>query len=459
MAVSLKRALMEILTDWPLDRPPQWRGACGEVELGNADPRLEFREPVFPVRRAGNFTGMPVGAHMLRAFEGIPPHDVRCVIGGRNPYPAPDFATGRAFEAGNAGSWRELDKMFSKSVRAFIQQIVAARTGHSGYARNFANWPKTLAAVESGAVALEPASQLAQRWVDGGVLLLNASLTLSRLRVYVDPHQPRGHLALWALLVVIGFGDLAAETLWQAGLREGRAATHAFCAIIPLTRCSRSRPALSQSVPALSGRGTSRLHAAHRPAAPGKPGRDHLALVRSDGAAPNPGELLADRTRPAHHDRLPHSARGHRAIGVRSLSRPRTCAGTGDRDRRRARRMAARQRDDHLPSRRHLQDGQGRPRRAPEDAERRSVARGGRFGRADHFQRQDQRPGDHDRRKNTPSSLWGKRRDRGAPHLYVSARSGGHLAGEIRGRGAAHPEAASQHVSRHLSLRPPAQRC
>jgi choline dehydrogenase-like flavoprotein len=95
---------------------------------------------------------MPVGAHMLRAFEGIPPH--------------------RAFEAGNVASWRELDKMFSKSVRAFIQQIVAARTGDSGYARNFADRPKTLAAIESGAVALEPASQLAQRWVDDGVLLL-----------------------------------------------------------------------------------------------------------------------------------------------------------------------------------------------------------------------------------------------------------------------------------------------
>jgi uracil-DNA glycosylase len=64
---------------------------------------------------------MPVGAHMLRAFEGIPPHHVRCVILGQAPYRAPDFATDRAFETGNVASWRELDKMFSKSVRAFIQ--------------------------------------------------------------------------------------------------------------------------------------------------------------------------------------------------------------------------------------------------------------------------------------------------------------------------------------------------
>jgi len=97
MAVSLKRALMEILTDWPDDLPPEWRDAGGEVELGlgNVDPQLElaFREPVFPVRRGRNFPGMPAGAHTLRAFEGIPPHHVRCVILGQDPYPAPDFAT------------------------------------------------------------------------------------------------------------------------------------------------------------------------------------------------------------------------------------------------------------------------------------------------------------------------------------------------------------------------------
>lgn len=92
--------------------------------------------------------------------------------------------------------------MFSKSVLAFIQQIVAAPTGDSGYARNFADWPKTLAAIASGAVALESASQLAQRWVGDGVLPLNASLFPSRFRVDVDSHQARGHLPLWRPLVM-----------------------------------------------------------------------------------------------------------------------------------------------------------------------------------------------------------------------------------------------------------------
>jgi len=262
MPISLKRALTEILTGWRDDLPSEWRDLCADVELGfdDVDPalELEFWEPVFPARRGRIFPGAPTGAHMLLAFDGIAPDRVRCVIVGQDPYPAPDFATGRAFEAGNVAAWSELDKMFSKSVRAFIQQIVAARTGEPDYARSFADWPRTLAAIESGALALEPSSQLAQRWVDDGVLLLNSSLTLSRFKVDVDPHQARGHLPVWrplivavlrALagrgepLVVIGFGDVAAETLRQAGLREGESGG---CACI-----LRDHPARADAVLAL----------------------------------------------------------------------------------------------------------------------------------------------------------------------------------------------------------------
>jgi uracil-DNA glycosylase len=246
MPVSLKCALQEILAGWPEDLPAEWRDLCGDVQLGfeDVDPslELEFWEPVFPARRGKTFPGMPAGAHMLRAFDGIAPERVRCVILGQDPYPSPEFATGRAFEAGNVASWRELDKMFSRSVRAFIQQIVAARSGEPRYARSFADWPRTLAAIETGAVAFEPASLLAQRWVDDGVLLLNASLTLSRFRVDGDPHQARGHWPLWrplmiealralvsgkAPLVFIGFGDVAAATLRASGVVEGERANYA----------------------------------------------------------------------------------------------------------------------------------------------------------------------------------------------------------------------------------------
>jgi hypothetical protein len=138
MAVSLKRALMEILTDWPDDRPPEWWDACGEVELGfgNADPQLEleFREPVFPVCRGRNFPGMPVGAHMLRAFEGIPPHHVRCVILGQalhfpNPFRRDPVEAHHGFTLGRADHFQRQHQrpaiMIGETCAEFILEEAA----------------------------------------------------------------------------------------------------------------------------------------------------------------------------------------------------------------------------------------------------------------------------------------------------------------------------------------------
>ena len=237
MAMGLRAALRETLKGWKEDIHPPWRDVVGDVALAfdDVDPTLELEpwEPIFPARRGTVFPGAPAGAHILHAFDGVAPEDVRCTILGQDPYPCPAFATGRAFEAGNVARWRELDKMFSPSVRAFVQMILVARTGEAEYARSFAQWPATLAAIEQGAVDLEAPDTLADRWVASGVLLLNTSLTLSRFQREVDRHQARGHLPLWRPLMIrviehlarretpvvfLGFGDAAAETLRAAGL-------------------------------------------------------------------------------------------------------------------------------------------------------------------------------------------------------------------------------------------------
>ena len=237
MAVQLRAALRETLEGWQEDIHQPWRNVIADVALGfeqvDATLEVELWEPIFPARRGRAFPGAPEGAHMLRAFDNLPPEEVRCVILGQDPYPCPAFSTGRAFEAGNVARWRELDKMFSPSVRAVIQLIVAARTGEAHYARSFAQWPAMLAAIEGGAVDLEASDTLADRWVASGVLLLNSSLTLTRFQREGDPHQVRGHLPLWRPLMVrvlshlvardapvvfIGFGNAAAETLAAAGL-------------------------------------------------------------------------------------------------------------------------------------------------------------------------------------------------------------------------------------------------
>ena len=278
--MQLRAALRETLKGWQQDIASPWHEVVGDVALGFADveARLELEpwEPILPARRGRRLPGAPAGAHMLRAFDGIAPADVRCVILGQDPYPCPAFATGRAFEAGNVASWRELDKMFSPSVRAFVQAIIAARTGEARYARRFADWPATLAAIEAGAIDLEAPDALADRWVASGVLLLNTSLTLSRFQRDVDPHQLQGHLPLWRPLmlrvldrlagrgtavVFIGLGDAAAETIQAAGLggadagetgdariilRPHPAEADAFLALEnPFTLCNRRLQAMS----------------------------------------------------------------------------------------------------------------------------------------------------------------------------------------------------------------------
>ena len=236
--MPLRAALQDTLRGWREDIDPPWRAVVRTVSRAFDDvgPTLESEpwEPIFPARRGMVFPGAPAGAHMLRAFDGIAPGDVRCVILGQDPYPCPAFATGRAFEAGNVARWRELDKMFSPSVRAFIQMILDARTGEARHAQGVAQWPATLAAIEQGAVDLEAPEALADRWVASGVLLLNSSLTLTRFLREGDPHQMQGHLPLWRPLMIrvlthlaergtpvvfLGFGDAAAETLRAAGLQ------------------------------------------------------------------------------------------------------------------------------------------------------------------------------------------------------------------------------------------------
>lgn len=240
MPAKLKEAMAQTLAGWEADLPQAWRAALGPIgdDFEGVDPDLDFEawEPIFPARRGKTFPGQPKGAHALAAFDGIVPDGVRCVILGQDPYPEPGFATGRAFEAGNLAGWTELDKMFSKSIRAYMQLIAAARLGDESLSRDFDRWPDVRRLLCDPNSGFEAPTAIADRWVGEGVLLLNASLTLSRFRVDIDPHQSRGHLPFWRPLmlrvaerllargepiVFLGFGDAAADILTGSGIREG----------------------------------------------------------------------------------------------------------------------------------------------------------------------------------------------------------------------------------------------
>ena len=263
MPMRLLDALRETLDGWIEDVDPAWRPVFREVTLGFAevDPALMIEpwEPIFPARRHKIFPGAPKGAHMLRAFDGLDPASVRCIILGQDPYPSADFATGRAFEAG-IGRWRELEKMFSHSVRTFMQQLCAARTGRADLATDIDQWPRVIAAIEDGTIALETPRALMDGWVAQGVLALNSALTLSRFAVELDPHQSRGHLPLWRPLllrtlaflaaqkrpiVFIAYGRIAIEALHAAGIADLARAPG------PIALIEREHPAAGNAVLAL----------------------------------------------------------------------------------------------------------------------------------------------------------------------------------------------------------------
>ncbi|MCJ8322595.1 MAG: uracil-DNA glycosylase [Rhizobiales bacterium] len=237
MPIQLSQALKQTLHEWQLDLPPSWLPMLKDVELGfnncAQNLELEYWEPIFPSRREAVFPGEPKGAHIFSAFDNISPNDVTCIILGQDPYPEPGFATGRAFEAGNIAEWREMNKMFSKSMRVLTQQVCASRTNNTNYARSFDDWPTLLSDIENKIFHFERPNKLVDTWVAQGVLLLNSSLTLSRFKRDVDIHQSHGHGPVWhpfiqtilshfrdlkKPIVFMAFGDMAIENFRVANI-------------------------------------------------------------------------------------------------------------------------------------------------------------------------------------------------------------------------------------------------
>ena len=242
MPLSLAGIMDEWLADWRSDLPVGWRDLFAGFDLPIAaiDPSLtiEASEPIFPSRRHSALPEAPRGAHLFRAFDGLEPGNVRCVLLGQDPYPDVRFSTGRAFEAGAYSCWSGLDRMSSHSMRSLIQCVYAARRGDASYAANAAQWPRTLAAISDPANGFANPQRLVQDWVDQGVLLLNASLTISRFSVNGHPHQVRGHIPLWRPFVAriirhlsgtgqpVVFG-LFGEAAWKAAAEGGLTVDHA----------------------------------------------------------------------------------------------------------------------------------------------------------------------------------------------------------------------------------------
>jgi len=199
--MNLREALNEFATGWKDDLSPAWRNALANVDpnpLGVART-LTFAatEPIYPARRNVVLVGARADAHVFRAFDGVEPSQVRCVLIGQDPYPTLSRATGRAFEQGDIAAWAGQSSMVASSLRALLRMLVTARTGNPAALKmSWSSFVKFAATI-----SLESPRDLFDRLQSQGVLCLNAGLTITRYKPGGAPEQTKGHIPFWRPVV------------------------------------------------------------------------------------------------------------------------------------------------------------------------------------------------------------------------------------------------------------------
>jgi len=199
--MNLRDALGDFSLNWRDDLSPKWRAVLAGVSpdaLGVLDT-LTFAatEPVYPTRRNVVLAGARADAHVFRAFDGVEPSQVRCVLIGQDPYPALSRATGRSFEQGDLDAWMAKAASVASSLRVLLRMLVAARTGNATVLKmSWSNFVKFTASMP-----LESPRELFDHLQSQGVLCLNAGLTITRYKSGGAPEQTKGHIPFWKPVV------------------------------------------------------------------------------------------------------------------------------------------------------------------------------------------------------------------------------------------------------------------
>jgi len=199
--MSLRDALTAFAEGWEDDLSASWRKALAGVQ---PDPlavldTLTFSpaQPIYPTRRGVVLAGARADAHVFRAFDGVAPSKVRCVLIGQDPYPLLSRATGRSFEQGDLAAWAVKSAAVAGSLRVLVRMLVAARIGDPGVLK--LSWAAF--AQHAATLPLESPRDLFDRLQAQGVLCLNAGLTITRYKSGGAPEQTKGHIPFWRPVV------------------------------------------------------------------------------------------------------------------------------------------------------------------------------------------------------------------------------------------------------------------
>lgn len=186
------------LANWRNDLMPEWRNVFADVEpdynglpnddLPNADIALPFPNRLPEGQPIADAHPVPI-PHMMKAFDGIEPTNVRVVVLGQDPYPRRERATGRAFED---GTWDGTFANAANSLKPLLQSAILSTGAAQGIRENQADWVGIIDAVARREIIL-PANL--ERYFDGlvqqGVLFVNAAWT------FTDTEATQQHLKVW----------------------------------------------------------------------------------------------------------------------------------------------------------------------------------------------------------------------------------------------------------------------
>lgn len=189
----LQERMVAHLADWKQSLSEDWQNVFFGVEpnfLGiPEDLEIDDHLPIFPARWDAPIDGSPNGAHLCRAFDGLPPELVRVVVLGQDPYPDVRRATGRAFED---GAWEGNATSLADSLKRLMQSAILSVRNDLEVPRDSAGWSAVRQALEDGHLELpQNSEQYFTGLVEQRVLFVNAAWTHSR-SVDLKEHQ-----ALW----------------------------------------------------------------------------------------------------------------------------------------------------------------------------------------------------------------------------------------------------------------------
>jgi uracil-DNA glycosylase len=215
--MNLRDALADFSLNWRDDLSSKWRTVLAGVDpnLLGVGSTLTFDPagPIYPSRRSSPLPGARSDAHVFRAFEGLAPSKVRCVLIGQDPYPTLSRATGRSFEQGDLDQWAPSASAVASSLRVLLRMLIVARTGDTAVLKM--SWSSFAKLVATPAIQLEAPRDLFDHLQSQGVLCLNAALTITRYRSGGAPEQINGHLPYWRPVIGQVLRSLAARSTGQ----------------------------------------------------------------------------------------------------------------------------------------------------------------------------------------------------------------------------------------------------